>query len=713
MMKNLKIKYKILLCVLLVIFARVPFDVYIIARTINTKSYFEETLDSEFSKIRALGEMKNVSQTIKENAIDIDSNKMKVDDDKKNNDTERNKLLALMADFEKWQKIYTLHSTPSQELQKRITDIEELKEGIINSTLTFIDLPNKNIDQHKEVSEEITEYTNKFIAYINNVIEKEYDQLDDIKARLLKENESLIDLFYIMNLLVLLFSVLAGIILSKLLSRPISDIAGYAKSLSKVKDSNGSSFTGDEIHQLSISLKKLIGDLNSANEKLSHQATHDILTGLPNRFLLMDRIEREIIESKSNNRKFGLLFLDLDRFKVINDTLGHKYGDLLLKSVSERLKKCVKEIDTVARLGGDEFVVLITHLKNEEHIISAAQRIKEKLSSPHNLLGKSVTSGASIGVSLFPTSGDTANELVRNADIAMYKSKDSGGSSVRYYTPEMDALVKERLEKETYLKSAISNRELYVVYQPIIDLLTEKTTVLEAFLRWKHPVLGDLPPSEFISLIDEIGLADDVGKWMFNHVCQQLKKWENEGINHIKISINLSPRQMRNNELAEVFQKTAVKHSIPPHKIELEISETIAMDESKQTVTTLENLQKKGFPIIVDDCGTGYGSMNYIKRLPMSKIKIDYSFIKTLTKSPDNVKITQAIIALAQALHLRVIAEGIENKKTLDILKELLCDEGQGYYLSEPYRASVITKKLKLEQQEKVVGQIRPKSSGK
>ncbi len=702
MMNNLKIKYKILFCVLLIIFARVPFDAYVIVKTINSKTYFEKTLDSEFSKVRALVEMKNVSKDIEKNTDNINFKKITNNNDK-NNEYDRNKLLALMADFEKWQKIYYSNSIISQDLDKRINDIEELKEGIINSTLNFIDISNKDTNQYKLASEQIAVHTKNFINYINDIIEKEYDNLDNVKIKLFTENENLINIFYFVNLIIFIFSILASVILSKLLSRPISDIARYAKSVSNTKDVTSSHFVGDEIHQLSISLRKLIGDLNSANEELSHQATHDLLTGLPNRFLLMDRIDREIIDCKTNKRKFGLLFLDLDQFKIINDTLGHKFGDSLLKAVSDRLKECVKEIDTVARLGGDEFVVLITHLKNEEHIISAAQRIKEKLSVSYNIMGKTISSTSSIGVSLFPTAGDSANELIRNADIAMYRSKDNGGNSVRYYTPEMDSLVKERLEKETYLKLAIENKQLYVVYQPIIELLTQKIKVVEAFLRWKHPVLGDLHPTEFLSLIDEIGLADEIGNWMFDHVCNQLKKWENEGINDIKVSLNLSPKQLRKTDFAEVLNKIALENSVDPHKIELEISETIAMDESDYTTTTLGNLQKRGFSIIVDDCGTGYGSMNYIKRLPMSKIKIDFTFIKTLVRNPENVKITRAIIALSKALHLKVVAEGIENKKTLEILKDILCDEGQGYYLSKPLRASAMTKKLKLERQQNIM----------
>ena len=419
-------------------------------------------------------------------------------------------------------------------------------------------------------------------------------------------------------------------------------------------------------------------------EQLIYQATHDILTLLPNRVILLDRINQAIKSSKRTNGMGGLLFFDLDQFKLINDSLGHDMGDTLLQSVARRLEYFTRENDTVARWGGDEFAILLSTLSKEEEVAPIINRYLKELAKPFNIDRYSLSITSSVGVSFFPKDGQTALALLKNADSAMYAAKSRGPNNFKFYTPQMSVGTKKQLQLANDLHEALKNDQLTLHYQPLIDLKDGAIIGAEALLRWYHPKLGFVPPKEFIHIAEETGLILSIGEWVLRTACTQNKAWQKEGFSPITISINLSGQQFKLRDVGTLVNKILKKIDLDSKYLELELTESIIMENTEMYLKIMNSLKKIGVNIAIDDFGTGYSSLSYLKRFPVDKIKIDQSFIADLPEDKDGAAIVRAILAMAKQLNLKVIAEGIETKQQLSFLRKYSCDMGQGYLFSKP-----------------------------
>jgi len=422
-----------------------------------------------------------------------------------------------------------------------------------------------------------------------------------------------------------------------------------------------------------------------ASDEIEHLAYHDALTGLPNRPLFFDRLIVALAQAGRANQKVGVFFLDLDRFKDINDSLGHSLGDALLKAVSERIRRCVREGDTLARFGGDEFTLLIPRVDHVEDAAKIAQKIIETLKIPFVIHDHELFVTTSIGVSLYPTDGADPETLVRNADTAMYRAKDSGRDNYQLYAPAMNARALERLALENMLRKALQMKELTIHYQPIIKAETQAVVGLEALLRWNHPELGLLSPAHFISVAEHSGLIVPIGEWVLRTACKQLRTWQKKFNRALCMSVNLSARQFQQPDIVEQIRSTVEESDIEARTLELEITESNAMQNADNSIFTLRDLKKLGVRIAMDDFGTGYSSLNYLKRFPIDTLKLDQTFVADVTTDPSDAAIVTAIIAMAHSLELKVIAEGVESEGQFEFLKSRRCDCVQGYYFGYPY----------------------------
>ncbi|HEY5154425.1 MAG TPA: EAL domain-containing protein, partial [Acidimicrobiales bacterium] len=423
-------------------------------------------------------------------------------------------------------------------------------------------------------------------------------------------------------------------------------------------------------------------------QRLAHQATHDPLTGLPNRTLLLDRLEGALARSQRHNRRVAVLFLDLDHFKVVNDSLGHSLGDRLLVVIAERLTVALRPGDTVARFGGDEFVILCEDLVDDAEAIIIAERIDEALSGPFTIDETEVFVGVSIGIAL-PDGGDTdaeAETLIRDADAAMYRAKDRGRARWELFDNAMRASAVDRLDIENALRRALERHELRIFYQPIIDLRDGSIDGVEALLRWEHPERGLLPPVDFITVAEETGLIVPIGSWVLDQACRQVQRWQSASTSdrQLRLSVNLSGRQLGHPRLVEDVAAVLADTSINPAHVELEITESVLMDDVDMSAETLSRLHTLGVKLAVDDFGTGYSSLSYLRRFPVDLLKVDRSFVDGLGEDPSDSAIVTAIITLAHALGLSAVAEGVESPLQLAELRRLGCDRAQGYFMARP-----------------------------
>jgi diguanylate cyclase (GGDEF)-like protein/PAS domain S-box-containing protein len=430
-----------------------------------------------------------------------------------------------------------------------------------------------------------------------------------------------------------------------------------------------------------------ITERKAMEEQLIHQATHDALTDLPNRILLKDRIHQITLFARREKSIAAVLFLDLDRFKYVNDSLGHQVGDDLLCAVASRLSKCLRDTDSIARIGGDEFVIILSPLQSERDGMRVAQKLLEEVKKPFHLEGRELSITTSIGISCYPKDGLDAESLIRNSDTAMYQAKDNGRDTFQFFTDDMNKRVTERLLLENNLRRALEREEFEMWYQPVVDLKTEKIIGVEALLRWDHPQRGYISPLEFVPMAEEIGLIIPLGNWIMETACRQQLAWEKHGLPSISMSINVSGRQLQQDSFVEEVSKVLQKTKINPNNIVLELTESMLMDPTPEFIVKLESLKKLGIQLAIDDFGTGYSSLGYLKRLPVDKIKIDRVFIHDVHKSPDSSAIAMAIIAMSKSLKLRVVAEGAEQKEEIQFLKKFQCDEVQGYYFSKPIKS--------------------------
>ena len=425
-----------------------------------------------------------------------------------------------------------------------------------------------------------------------------------------------------------------------------------------------------------------------AEEQIKSLAYHDVLTGLPNRLLFNDRLNVAVAQAHRQQQRLGILFLDLDRFKVINDSLGHSLGDRLLQAVAERLEAGVREGDTVARLGGDEFILLLPGIARAEDIAKVAEKILDSLRLPFRLEGRDLFVTASIGLSLYPEDGLDGETLVKNADIAMYRAKEQGRDNYQLYTHAMNERAVERLALESSLRKALAHGELLLHYQPLLDLSTGRVHGVEALLRWEHPESGIVYPGEFMHLAEVTSLILPIGVWTLRTACAQVKRWQEEGHPHLCVAVNLSARQFQQPEVVDHVKRALRETGLSARSLDLEITESHAMQNAEATIHTLRELKALGVRISIDDFGIGYSSLSYLKRLPIDTLKIDQSFVRDITSDPDDAAIATAIIALAHTLKLRVVAEGVENQQQLEFLSTRQCDRMQGFLFSHPLPAA-------------------------
>ena len=422
-------------------------------------------------------------------------------------------------------------------------------------------------------------------------------------------------------------------------------------------------------------------------EKLKIVATHDSLTALPNRTLLHERLSHALASAQRHGRPLAVLLVDLDRFKHVNDTLGHEAGDTLLQVAARRIDNCLRETDTMARQGGDEFVVLMDELSDREPILRVSQRILDAMVEPFVIEGQEIHVSASIGISVYPGDGRT---LLRNADIALYRAKGKGKNNYQFYSAQIDNYSRERLALETGLRRALERDELRLHYQPKVDLATGHICGMEALLRWQHPQMGLVAPDRFIPIAEESGLILPIGTWVLKTACMQNRAWQLQGMQRFAVAVNLSPRQFAEESLLDDIKLALADSGLEASDLELEITESMVMNDPEQAVNTLRRLKDLGIRVAIDDFGTGYSSLAYLKRFPIDSVKVDRSFVEDIPQDVDSMAIAQAIIAMAHSLRLKVVAEGVESEAQVSFLRGEGCDEIQGHYFSAACAASEI-----------------------
>ncbi len=435
--------------------------------------------------------------------------------------------------------------------------------------------------------------------------------------------------------------------------------------------------------------------LKKQNEEITQLASTDTLTGLPNRHILNSQINRTLEQAKRHNREFAIMFIDLDRFKIINDSLGHHIGDLLLKNVAMRLILSVRKADTIARLGGDEFTILLDEIHNINDTSTIANKVLYNISQPFYLEGHELLITASIGISEYPYDGSNLVELFKNADAAMYHAKELGRNNFQFYNNKIGVKATENMALESKLRRALDRDEFVLHYQPQLDLVTGKICGLEALIRWNSPELGLMTPSKFIPMAEETGLILPIGEWVLQSACFHNKAWQGAGLPKMHVAINVSFRQLHSHNFISTIDKALKMTNIEPQFLEIELTESSVMKETKFTMKIIQEIKARGIHISIDDFGTGYSSLSYLKQFPINKIKIDQSFVRDIDDSPDAKAIIEAIIAMSHSLNLNVIAEGVETGSQLNYLKEKGCDQIQGFWLSMPKPADEIALMLK------------------
>jgi diguanylate cyclase (GGDEF)-like protein len=444
---------------------------------------------------------------------------------------------------------------------------------------------------------------------------------------------------------------------------------------------------GKDVVVGAIGLIRDITQRKMAEQQIEYQAYHDALTGLANRRLFQEHLTLALALAQRRRKVVAVLFLDVDHFKVVNDSLGHTVGDELLKQIAARLKAAVREGDTVARVGGDEFTIVLQDLQRKDDAAIVAEKVLGTIAQPLEITGHRLYVTASIGITTFPEDGEDAETLIKNADNAMYRAKADGRNTYHMSTEELSRLVAERMSLESGLHLAIERDEFELFYQPQIDTRTMKITGMEALLRWRHPERGVLSPNEFMNVAEDRGYIVVIGDWVLRTACGQAAMLREHGHEGVRVSVNLSARQFREISLATRIEAAIREAKLDPHMLELEITESVAVENVELTLAILTQLRSIGITIAIDDFGTGHSALNYLKRFPIDTLKIDRSFVADLP-APDDAAIVRSVIQLAQGLNLRVIAEGVERKEQLDFLRDNGCPEVQGFYFGSPIRAA-------------------------
>jgi len=436
-----------------------------------------------------------------------------------------------------------------------------------------------------------------------------------------------------------------------------------------------------------------ITEKKRAEQQLTYLAQVDMLTGLPNRHMLYERLSQTIKQARRSGHHIACMYVDLDRFKLVNDTYGHWIGDKLLVEVATRLRSCLREDDTVGRLGGDEFAIVLNQLARPEDAAMVAQKVIDALAEPFDLDGHESFASASIGIAIYPGDGDNSDDLLRNADTAMYRAKEQGRNNHQFYLRQMNERLAQRLELETSMRGAIEREEFLLYYQPKVELGGGAICGFEALLRWQRPGQGLVSPAEFVPVLEDTGLIVPVGEWVLRSACAQIRAWQRLGLRPPPVAVNISARQFQPKVL-DAFIACIAQARIDPALIKLELTESLLMKEAEETARTLDRLKASGVHLSVDDFGTGYSSLAYLKRFPLDEIKIDRAFIRDVTTDPDDAEIALTIINLAHSLNLKVVAEGVETEAQLSFLRAHGCDEIQGYYFAKPLSVTDCTAML-------------------
>ena len=446
----------------------------------------------------------------------------------------------------------------------------------------------------------------------------------------------------------------------------------------------------DNLIRLVPAIQRELHDANEryarriAEQTLRHQAYHDVLTGLPNRWLLRDRMEQALAYVRKKDLKMGVLFLDIDRFKNLNDTLGHLVGDHLLRAVADRLKKVLSAWDTVARLGGDDFVLLLPDIKQTSILEEKARELLALFETPFELSGKSIYLDISIGIAAYPDNGHDSDSLLKNAEATMYYAKEQGGKNYQFCSGDIQSATVDRFTIESELRVAIKNSELLLHYQPQFSLDDDSITGVEALVRWEHPERGMTPPDKFIPVAEDTGLIIPLGEWVLQQVVDDIARMREAGVVLNRVAVNLSARQLYHQDTQDILRKLLATGNLGADLLEVEITESGIMQNPERAAENLITMKRIGVGVAIDDFGTGYSSLAYLKRFPIDVLKIDRAFVRDITLSTDDASIVKAILALAKALNLRVIAEGVETQAQYDYLKEMGCNEGQGYMYARP-----------------------------
>ncbi len=440
------------------------------------------------------------------------------------------------------------------------------------------------------------------------------------------------------------------------------------------------------VHELEQTVHARTERLEAANRQLRHLATHDALTGLPNRVLLDDRLDQAIAHAKRGGQPFGVLMVDLDRFKNVNDSMGHRAGDELLRTIAQRLQAAVRNVDTVARVGGDEFVLVLTPAEAGE-ARTVARKIIESIRERLNLSGADVHVSASVGIAMYPVDGATAELLLAHADSAMYCAKNRGRNQIQLFEAGMDEATRERVRRETDLRGALERGEFELHYQPKVEAGSGCVNGAEALIRWRHPQMGLIAPGDFIPLAEDCGLIIPIGSWVVREACRQARVWQDQGLPALRVAVNVSASQFRQDDFLDMVRAALDDVRLEPRYLELELTESAVMTNPEESTAMLEKLSQMGVLVSVDDFGTGYSSMSYLRRFPIDKLKIDRTFVKDLVSQPEDASIVQAIISLAHSLRLKVVAEGVETAEQLRSLRDMNCDQYQGFHFSPPVPA--------------------------
>lgn len=437
----------------------------------------------------------------------------------------------------------------------------------------------------------------------------------------------------------------------------------------------------------SIEAHKLNDQIEMAKDQLDHLAHHDVLTDLPNRLLLQDRLSQAIEVASRQGRQLALMYMDLDRFKHINDSLGHAVGDHLLQLVAKRLVECVRQSDTVSRQGGDEFVLLLPLIEHAEDAALAAEKMLAALTAPHRVDGHDLHVSVSIGISIYPDDGRDAQALIKCADTAMYCAKESGGDNYKFFEPEMNARAVQRQTVEASLRRALEAQEFVLHYQPKINLESGAIVGVEALIRWQHPERGLLWPAEFVPIAEDCGLILPIGRWVLREACRQGQAWRLDGLPPITVAVNTSALEFRAKDFLNNLRTTLAETGLAPRYLELELTESVLMRDAEVADSVLHAVSNMGVKLAIDDFGTGYSSLSYLRRFPIDALKIDQSFVQQMSANPDDATIVSAVISIGKSLKQRVVAEGVETPEQCGFLRAQQCEEGQGYFFSRPVPA--------------------------